>query len=67
MPRLAGKREDNSWMIGLVLIAGVAAVGTLEYMGATNFIPEFGRESGRVEQTDSQRSSSTSLSDDVSD
>ncbi len=67
MPRLAGKQTDHSWIVGLILIAGVAAIGTLEYIGTTNFIPEFGRDSGRVEQTDSQRSSSTNSSDDVSE
>ncbi|MEA5451589.1 hypothetical protein VB780_23635 [Leptolyngbya sp. CCNP1308] len=44
MPRLIGKQSNNSWYVTLVLIAAIAAAGSLEYLGVIDVIPSFGGE-----------------------
>ncbi len=44
MPRLIGKKSDNSGYVGLVLILAIATAGSLEYLGVINVIPGFGRD-----------------------
>ena len=44
MPRLIGKQSNNSAYVGLVLILAIAITGSLEYLGAINIIPGFGRD-----------------------
>lgn len=44
MPRLIGKQSNNSWYVTLVLIAAIAAAGSLEYLGVINVVPGFGGE-----------------------
>jgi hypothetical protein len=43
MPRLVGKRSNNGvfWSLAVLLLA-IAGLGTLEYKGYTNLLPEMG-------------------------
>jgi hypothetical protein len=44
MPRLIGKRSDNGTNLTvLIIIAAIAGI-LLEYLGAIDIVPDFGRE-----------------------
>ena len=42
MPRLIGKQSSGGLSVGLLLLITVGALGTLEYAGAIDLIPNFG-------------------------
>jgi hypothetical protein len=52
MPRLIGKQSDHSGYVGLLLILAIATAGSLEYLGAINVIPGFGRDAWTDRQFD---------------
>jgi hypothetical protein len=43
MPRLVGKQSNNGALVSLLLIAAIAAAIGLEYKGAIDIVPGFGR------------------------
>jgi hypothetical protein len=45
MPRLAGKQSNNGAIASLLLIVAIAAATGLEYTGAVDIVPGFGKES----------------------
>ncbi|MBI4783928.1 MAG: hypothetical protein HY785_21800 [Oscillatoriophycideae cyanobacterium NC_groundwater_1537_Pr4_S-0.65um_50_18] len=45
MPRLVGKTSNGSAYIALLLLAAVGVAGTAEYMGVTDAVPGFGKNS----------------------
>jgi hypothetical protein len=55
MPRLIGKQSNNSWYVTLILIAAIAAAGSLEYLGVINVIPRFGGDNFLNDQSSLQR------------
>lgn len=44
MPRLVGKQSSGGLSIGLLLLLSIAVLGTLEYVGTFDLIPNFGLE-----------------------
>lgn len=44
MPRLVGKQSSGGLSIGLLLLLSIAVIGTLEYVGAIDLVPNFGLE-----------------------
>jgi hypothetical protein len=43
MPRLVGKRSNSGFLWSLaVLVVAIAGLGTLEYKGYTDLVPEIG-------------------------
>jgi hypothetical protein len=44
MPRLVGKQSSGSLSVGLLLLITVGVLGTLEYVGVIDLIPNFGLE-----------------------
>lgn len=44
MPRLVGKQSSGSLSAGLLLLIAVGVLGTLEYVGTIDLIPNFGLE-----------------------
>ncbi len=44
MPRLVGKRSNKGVIYtGVFLVLAIAVAGTLEYVGAIDLIPDFGK------------------------
>ncbi len=50
MPRLVGKQSNTGLYASLILLAAVAGFVGLEYIGAINVIPGFGKERALVIQ-----------------
>lgn len=49
MPRLVGKRSNSSFLWSLtVLVVAIAGLGTLEYKGYTDLVPEIGPQTRPV-------------------
>jgi hypothetical protein len=44
MPRLVGKQSNNGLLASLLILIAIAAAIGLEYTGAIDLIPGFGRE-----------------------
>ncbi|NJR64936.1 MAG: hypothetical protein HC772_05850 [Leptolyngbyaceae cyanobacterium CRU_2_3] len=44
MPRLIGKQANGSGYMALLLLISAGAVGAMEYVGAIDIVPNFGRE-----------------------
>lgn len=44
MPRLVGRQSSGGLSIGLLLLLSIAVLGTLEYVGTFDLIPNFGLE-----------------------
>jgi len=48
MPRLVGKKSDNSFVYGLFLIAVVGIAGCFEYFGVVDVVPDFGAQKSYI-------------------
>jgi hypothetical protein len=48
MPRLLGKSSKAPTYFSIVFLAALAGATTLEYAGAINIIPGFGKEPERI-------------------
>ena len=48
MPRLLGKPSKAPVYFGIALLAAAAGAVTIEYSGAINVIPGFGKEPDRI-------------------
>jgi hypothetical protein len=44
MPRLVGKQSSGGWYAGLFVVAAIASVVAIEYLGFINEIPGFGKD-----------------------
>lgn len=51
MPRLVGKQSNSGLSAGLFLLISIGILGTLEYVGAIDFIRNFGAERGYIQGT----------------
>lgn len=46
MPRLVGKKTNSAvWIFPLIAVVAVGAIAKMEYTGAVDFVPQFGRSS----------------------
>ena len=45
MPRLVGKQSNDGLLISLLVLAAIAVATGLEYTGAINVVPGFGKDS----------------------
>jgi hypothetical protein len=63
MPRLVGKQSNNGAVASLLLIIAIAAAIGLEYTGAVDVIPGFGRDTQnlRNDRNVSQQDANTTL------
>ena len=44
MPRLVGKQSNEGLLVSLLVLAAIAVVTGLEYTGAINVVPGFGKD-----------------------
>jgi hypothetical protein len=52
MPRLVGKQSNSGLLTSVVLVVAiVAAAGSAEYLGYTNFIPGWGKNQKTMSQS----------------
>jgi hypothetical protein len=52
MPRLVGKQSNNGLLATLLLLVALAAAVGLEYTGAINVVPGFGRDTNTLRTGD---------------
>jgi hypothetical protein len=48
MPRLVGKQSNNGLITSLLILVAIAAAVGLEYTGAVDVIPGFGRDTNSL-------------------
>jgi len=48
MPRLAGKQSNDSLIVSLILLSTIAVATGLEYTGAINVVPGFGKDNNAL-------------------
>lgn len=61
MPRLAGKQSNDGLLISLVVLATIAVATGLEYTGAIDVVPGFGKDNPNLSSMN--RSASSEQSD----
>jgi hypothetical protein len=53
MPRLVGKQSNDGLLISLIVLAAIAAATGLEYTGAINVVPGFGKDNSILDSASS--------------
>jgi hypothetical protein len=53
MPRLAGKQSNDGLLISLIVLTTIAVATGLEYTGAINLVPGFGKDNPTLDSTSS--------------